>query len=408
LLVTLRQRLTRVTSSVAYIPQIDGLRALAVLLVIGHHIFATYLVDSHRLGVQKLPRDWNLIYSSSSLVAWGIHLTFGVQLFFVISGFVLAIPFARGLLDKGQAPSTKLYLLRRLVRIEPPYLINMTFCFLLIVVPWRGLLPWSQSSPYIQSFVSAFGPHYLASIVYLHGIIFGEPSWINGIAWTLEIEIQFYLLMPLIAQLFRIHKAVVRRSILILLILLAAWVAPCGAHNPRLSLTIVCHIGFFLAGILLADIYLHPPRGFSMGPLKADLFALASGALLIYVVHWRPLQAWAEPFLIAAFFFSTFHGHWMGRIFSFPALTLTGTICYSTYLYHFFVIELLMPVTVRHLSSSHALWFDTGLRMLLILPPVLVVSAVLYLFTERPFIVLSHTLTRRWRTSAITTTGEAS
>jgi peptidoglycan/LPS O-acetylase OafA/YrhL len=145
-----------------------------------------------------------------------------------------------------------------------------------------------------------------------------------------------------------------------------------------------------------------------MGPLKADLFALASGVLLIYVVHWRPSQAWAEPFLIAAFFFSTFHGHWMGRIFSFPALTLTGTICYSTYLYHFFVIELLMPVTVRHLSSSHALWFDTGLRMLLILPPVLVVSAVLYLFTERPFIVLSHTLTRRWRTSAITTTGEAS
>jgi peptidoglycan/LPS O-acetylase OafA/YrhL len=406
LFATLRQRLTRVTSSVAYIPQIDGLRAIAVLLVIGHHIFAAYLVDSHRLGVQKLPHDWDLIYSRSSLVAWGIHLTFGVQLFFVISGFVLAIPFARGLLDRGQAPSTKLYLLRRLVRIEPPYLISMTFCFLSIVVPWRGLLPWSQSLPYIQSFVSAFGPHYLASLVYLHGIIFGEASWINGIAWTLEIEIQFYLLMPLIAQLFRIHKAMIRRSILILLTLLSAWVAPWGAHNPRLSLTIVCHIGFFLAGILLADIYLHPPRGFCMGPVKADLSALASVLLLIYVLHYRPSQAWAEPFLIAAFFFSTFHGRWMGRILSFPALTLTGTICYSTYLYHFFVIDLLMPITVRHLSSSHALWFDTGLRMLLIVPPVLLVSAVLYLFTERPFIVLSHTMTSRWRTPAASTTAE--
>jgi peptidoglycan/LPS O-acetylase OafA/YrhL len=201
----LRQRFTRVTSSVALIPQIDGLRALAVLLVIGHHAFAIYLQDTHRLGTQLLPRDWGLISSRSALVLWGLHLAFGVQIFFVISGFVVSIPFARSLLRGAPAPSTKLYFLRRLIRIEPPYFVNMLVGFGLLVIPWH------QPRWYFGVMVKIFSPHLLASLVYLHALIFGEPSWINGIAWTLEIEIQFYLLMPLIAQLFRIRRDAVRR-----------------------------------------------------------------------------------------------------------------------------------------------------------------------------------------------------
>jgi peptidoglycan/LPS O-acetylase OafA/YrhL len=76
-------------------------------------------------------------------------------------------------------------------------------------------------------------------------------------------------------------------------------------------------------------------------------------------------------------------------------------MCYSAYLYHFFVINLLMPPMVRHIASTHPLWLDVALRTVLILPPILLVSAGMYLLTERPFIVLSHTLTRRWRTSAV-------
>jgi peptidoglycan/LPS O-acetylase OafA/YrhL len=186
----LRQRFTRVTSSVAYIPQLDGLRSLALLLVIGHHVFSIYLSATHRLGTQLLPRDWPMIVPRSPWVNWGLHLAFGVQIFFAISGFVLAMPFAKSILDTGKMPSVPLYLLRRLIRLEPPYLLSMTLFFLAILFH-RGQPHW-----YTMVMYHIFGPHYLASIVYLHALIYGIPSWLGGIAWTLEIEIQFYLFMP--------------------------------------------------------------------------------------------------------------------------------------------------------------------------------------------------------------------
>jgi peptidoglycan/LPS O-acetylase OafA/YrhL len=393
-LAQLRQRFTRVTSSVAFIPQIDGLRALALLLVIGHHIFAIYLEDTHRLGTQHLPQDWGMIYSRSSLVAWGIHLTFGVQIFFVISGFVLAIPFARSLLTRDTSPSTQLYLLRRLIRIEPPYLLNMTFGFLLLLI--------SRHNPiwYFKVMFHVFGLHYLASIFYLHALIYGEPSWINGIAWTLEIEIQFYLLMPLIAQLFRIRRSGVRRIVFTILAVSTSLFSQYGVQSPRLSLTVIHHLGFFLAGVLLADVYLNPPQSLRLGQRMGDLLVLSSAALLLYVIHWNVSLTWLEPFLVIAFFLGTFHGRFAGRLFATRWLTIPGTMCYTAYLYHLFIISVLMPWTIRFFPQTHPLWCDAAIQMLIMLLPVFLVSAVLYLTTERPFIVLSHTATRRWNSTS--------
>jgi peptidoglycan/LPS O-acetylase OafA/YrhL len=234
-------------------------------------------------------------------------------------------------------------------------------------------------------------------------LIYGEPSWINGIAWTLEIEIQFYLLMPLIAQLFRIPKGTPRRTLLAILALVAALFAQYGIQSPRLSLTLIHHLGFFLAGVLLADIYLNPPQSLRLGGRTGDLLALFSAALLVYVIHWNTHLAWFEAFLVAAFFFGTFHGRIAGRLFALRWLTIPGTMCYTAYLYHLFIISALMPWTVRLLPQAHALWLDSAIQMVIMLFPVFGVSAVLYLTIERPFIILSHTATRRWITPALKT-----
>jgi peptidoglycan/LPS O-acetylase OafA/YrhL len=389
----LRQRFTRVTSSVAYIPQIDGLRSLALLLVIGHHVFAIYLQDTHRLGTQLLPRDWPLILPRSPLVSWGMHLAFGVPIFFAISGFVLAMPFAQTVFERGKLPSIRLYLLRRLIRLEPPYFLSMTFLFFVIVFPWH------QPHWYFNVMFRIFGPHYLASIAYLHGLIYGGPSWIGGVAWTLEIEIQFYLLMPLFALLFKVRSAAVRRATFLALAVAASlfsqFVVP-SLSNPRVANSLAGHLEFFLAGILLADVYLDPPPSLRFGRLAADACAVISAALIVYILHWQTGLAWLQPFLVIAFYFGVFHPGWAGRIFRHRFLTVPGTMCYTIYLYHYFIAEKWMQLTVRLLPPAHSLWFDSGVQMILVLPPLLVVSAMLYLAIERPFVVLSHTATRRW------------
>jgi peptidoglycan/LPS O-acetylase OafA/YrhL len=390
----LRRRFTRVTSSVAYIPQLDGLRALAVLLVIGHHVFAIYLETTHRLGTQQLPRDWGLIAMQSPLVNWGLHLAFGVNLFFVISGFVLALPFARSLLETGKMPSVPLYLLRRVIRLEPPYLINMTILLLFLLLPWR------YPHAYWVSMLRVFGPHYLWSIVYLHALRYSEASWVGGVAWTLEIEIQFYLLMPVLAQLFRVRNATVRRGTWMLLTIAAAlfgqYVLP-TLHQPRVNLSIAGHLEYFFAGILLADLSLKPPAMLKLGVRSADLLAVAGAVSLVYVLHWQSSVEWLEPFLVMAFYFGVLHEGLVGRLFRSPWLTIPGTMCYTIYLYHMFIIRQVMERIVRFFPPNHSLLFDSSVQLLLILPIILAISAVLYLAIERPFVVLSHTATRRWR-----------
>ena len=101
-----------------------------MLLVLSHHVIALYLEQTHRLGTQSLPRDWGTIYSKSPLIPWALNLAISIPLFCAISGFVLAIPFARYRLRGAPRPSLKAYLLRRFVRMEVPYVLSLSILFL--------------------------------------------------------------------------------------------------------------------------------------------------------------------------------------------------------------------------------------------------------------------------------------
>ena len=388
-------RFSRVTSSGHYIPQIDGLRCISILLVLAHHVFAAYLELTHRLGTQQLPRDWAMISSQSPLVAWALHLAFGVPLFCTISGFVLTVPFALAYLKGSPPPSFKSYLLRRLIRLEPPYVLNLALLFLVIVMPWWG---GPDAFAHFSSYFRAFAPHLLASLFYLHGAVYGQASWINGVAWTLEIEIQFYLLLPFLAKLFRWRRDTSRRIIFLVLIIGAGLIAQFAvprAASARLSLSLPVLLHFFIAGVLLADLYVDPPQALQFGPRMGDVLAVLSGALIVYVLHWNPQFAWIEPLLVIAFCWAIFRGAFASHLFQLPVLTIIGGMSYTIYLYHFAIIRWLLPLTVRIFPPAYALWWDAAAQFAMMLPPVLGLSAVLFLLTEKPFMVLSHRLSRR-------------
>src|SRR3954468_10746698 len=97
----------RITTSGQIIPEIDGLRFIAIALVIWHHL-ALYVSTQQRapLGAAVLGQ-------------------YGVELFFVISGFILAVPFAMHFLGGGPRVKLSRYFVRRLTRLEPPYLLAL-------------------------------------------------------------------------------------------------------------------------------------------------------------------------------------------------------------------------------------------------------------------------------------------
>jgi peptidoglycan/LPS O-acetylase OafA/YrhL len=154
-------RLRRITSSVAYIPEIDGIRFFAIVSVVIFHIAGDVINNSPTGYARQISAD--PVYWISG------HLGFGVNAFFVVSGFVLALPFARHYLLGSTSPTLKKYFLRRLTRLEPPYILAMLYFFALNVLRGRG------------TFVNQM-EHLLASVLYQHNLIYGRPSDILMVA----------------------------------------------------------------------------------------------------------------------------------------------------------------------------------------------------------------------------------
>jgi peptidoglycan/LPS O-acetylase OafA/YrhL len=311
--------LSRETSSGRFIPEMDGLRFVAIAMVILYHLNGYLMAKTafYERG-QTAQSDW---LCSSALV--GLH---GVELFFVISGFILALPFAAHHLAGAPAVSLRKYYLRRLTRLEPPYFVTI---FLLLAL---GLLAHRSAS--------AILPHLAASLVYLHNAIYGAQSPVLGVAWSLEIEVQFYLLVPLLTLVFAIRNPRLRRWLLIGLTLatLAAQSLLVGKH-PRFELSILAYLQFFLIGFLLADVFLTDWKSSPRRTFYWDLIALAGWPLLFFVLQSKVLTHWIFPALVFTLYCAAYRGRWINRIFCHPWITAVGGMCYSIYLIHYEVIS---------------------------------------------------------------------
>lgn len=135
--------LRRITSGGAYIPEIDGLRFIAIASVVVFHCFMQ----------TELPLFWG---GRPFLLD---HLRRGVELFFVISGFVLGAPFARFYLAQGQPVRIGSYFARRLTRLEPPFI-------LILCIRAVALLIGTHAAGRVLT-------HFLWSVVYGYGLRYG-------------------------------------------------------------------------------------------------------------------------------------------------------------------------------------------------------------------------------------------
>ena len=298
-----RSRFRRRTSSGRFIAEIDGLRFPAIAVVVFAHLWAYFSGRPHAPALTS----WGEIDSADRCQIAGE----GVVLFFIISGFVLALPFASASL--AGTPPVKLgdYYLRRLTRLEPPYLISLVGLLLLKIVARRFHLVAGQETDAVLL------RHFAVSAAYLHNVVYGVPSIINGVAWSLEIEIQFYLLVPLLTQVFRLRSTFARRATILVAIVGAiaiqqAWIVDEG----RLYLSILNFAQYFLFGFLLADLYLTERIGTAE---KHWAWDVASALSWIAVFGFWPAQVLSPvvvPFVAFVAFVSVFRGPLTNAVFT--------------------------------------------------------------------------------------------
>lgn len=144
------------------LPCLDGLRCLSVMLVL----------IAHSRDVIHYPAG-----KLDPLVRWIPPGTTGVQVFFVLSGFLITFLLLKEKLKHGDI-SLKLFYVRRALRILPAYV-----AFLIVVALIQALGPLEIN-----------GKSWFALLAYLVNFI--ETPKIAGHVWSLSVEEQFYLLWP--------------------------------------------------------------------------------------------------------------------------------------------------------------------------------------------------------------------
>lgn len=368
----LASNLTRVTSNGRYVPVIDGLRCIAIMAVILFHLNESLVVSRPELEAPARSTFLFQVLKVGSI---------GVPLFFSISGFILALPFLEA--HHQQKPlNLKRYWLRRLTRLEPPYLLNLLLITGLLVIV-RG-----------DSFADLGWP-LLASMAYLHNLIYGEMSRINCVAWSLEIEVQFYLLMPLLVAgyLAAGHQ---RRWWLLAVIIVLCLVKigleqsgnyprplqPASFWFKRLMLALPWHLEHFLVGIWLADWYFTDWQSRPRASVAWDWAGIVCWPLLV-ASQWHPELRHCLPMFILPAYMAALRGSLLNTLFSWTPCAIIGGMCYTLYLYHFYVISFVSKITIPRLdgfSYPVALLIQSSL----IVPLTLMSGAILFRYIERP------------------------
>jgi peptidoglycan/LPS O-acetylase OafA/YrhL len=360
-------------------PQVDGVRAIAALSIFAFHI----------AGVSGA-----LYYGWAHQFTQHLNLV-GVPIFFVISAFVLYRPFVA---SRFGAPERSLadYARKRFLRIVPGYWVALTLSAALLSLAGIFTSDWPWYYGFAQVYSSRRAP-------------LGLPT-----AWTLAVEVSFYLMLPLYALLMQ-RVAGTRRGWLkselgaLAVLALASQLA--NSQIVHLS-TIVSTFPWFAAGMALAVFSVNGKGRYSalVADYSTACWLLALGLYAVMCLWFTPLL---EALRVTLWQNLAIYTLWVAaiavlvilpavnvplrerlpqRVLRIRVLAWLGVVSYGLYLYH-------APVLVW--VESHGLrTLIPGQRVLsyvvVALPATVACAAVSYYLIEKPALTLRLPL-RGWR-----------
>lgn len=347
----------RVTTAGKHIPAFDGLRCLAILWVAVYHLNGSF---SRKAPPGELIPDEGILHTLL------VHGRQGVPLFFALSGFFLCLPFARHYLQGKEGIDLKAYYIRRFIRIVPPYWIAV------LVIAFVYFLMDRFSPGFLI-------PHAAASLGFVHTFTFEEINALNAAFWALEVELQFYLVAPLMVYLYFLSGPATRRTIALMLMLLLPFIQK--AFEQGISFTLLDFLQYFIAGFVIADMYISGEgKRFRHGlialvALPVILFATYDASIIERIIY---------PFMIIGLYMVVLFNPFWEKVFGQRSVVAIGGISYSIFLIHFPIIGYVGTYTMP-LPMTGNYYFDFLIQCAIIGPVILILSFIFYLAAERPF-----------------------
>jgi peptidoglycan/LPS O-acetylase OafA/YrhL len=348
-------------ASFDYLPVLDGLRAISILLVVFSHA---------DLG---------------NIVPGGL----GVTVFFVISGFLITRQMIAEIAATGSLSFSAFYL-RRVFRLAPALLLYLAMFTSLFLALGAHMSAWQVAS----------GIFYVAN--YYHIFIGYPPLNPNPILWSLSIEEHFYLVAPFIVFLFRRKLPTLLPYMVLAFLLVPLWrfyifqlcagdphAAMCGveagARRFRATDTLFDCIVYGCVMAVLLHFYWRQAARLMRSAAPAWLAAaLLLTSLLIRNPLFREslrysLQAGAVAVIMTALLYGRWP--WVSRLLCLPPILLIGRLSYSLYLFHFGVATLIVFLFPGRSFLNPAI-------LALFLAGSFGLAGFSYFFVERPMVAV--------------------
>ncbi len=331
-------------------PALHGLRVLAIVSVVQFHVTWVFAGEQ---GI-ALPGDW---------VASSLTVFFGMDLFFMLSGFLIGSILLRSLSTEGSQQIRRFYI-RRIFRTFPAYWVVLTFLAL------------------TTALTAAQRHHLLFEYLYLTNFLpLDRPAVIMFWGWSLSLEEQFYLTVPILF--FVLHRLRSDRARLVLLSAiwsggLLARVIVFTSHRPWTDLALYDALYFrthtrfdtLVAGIVLALVHhrwRHAIAAWLVHPFNRAILALPSlgclwlllrpglfGPRYVQIVH---VFAWGTITSLMYFGWVLLLLHGDGliqRALSAPIFRRVATLGYGVYLVHIPLCDQVLVPVARALEARHA------------------------------------------------------
>jgi peptidoglycan/LPS O-acetylase OafA/YrhL len=320
-----------------HVDALTGVRALAALWVLAHHLNAIVGPRILEVTVAGLAIDVTPLATGGWV---------GVDIFFVLSGFLLTRQLLEAYESGDRGEANRRFLLHRVLRVYPAYLVQLA---ILLAVAWTaaGAVPsWVRHLP--------------LHLVMLQSVSPQAESAINAVYWTLTAEFWFYALLPFVVALLhaaaqRGDGALVRRALVLYVAAAAitiAYRAAISAHGLLAPLEwaarqLPATLDQFAAGMLAAV----AARVAARSPARISGLLVAGGlagiVAMLYVMHRHYLAYWAGGPLFYAWHATTAvfaallvlgasrDGRLARALFANRPVRYLGDVSYSLYLWHF-------------------------------------------------------------------------
>jgi len=369
-----------------HIPFLDYLRGIAILAVFLFHCLEPNPLPgkSIELSWNGWFRDFNVQHSFYPVLPLTIGWI-GVAIFFVVSGFCIHLSH-----EKSREKDFGIFFIRRFFRIYPPYLAALLIFAL--IFPWSKL-DFSSTIIHVHTerlySLISLGAH--IALVHNFSELF---SWdINGAFWSIAVEVQLYLLYPLV--LVMASRLGWGRTLAITAVIefaLRAFVAATGFPNAIIFLNPLYFWFSWSLGAYLAEAYL---KGKPLPFTGRSLLLFPSLFLVCYMV--KPLSYFCFP--LGALSTVYLMSHWLSHPetvptgegrggFIFRHLRFVGLISYSLYLIHQPLINAVPDVIALIVPGAHIPYLGMFSICVASWIVILVPTYLFYRFVELPSIAL--------------------